>query len=132
MARCVGQTVELVDAEQRQLGQMRIERQAEDLLYGTFVPGPAFPGVEQLFRDFEAAVDVQALHTLETLDAAIVALGLYLYWSEARESIAVQDVQIWRDGSITCRLCNQPAAPVQDIPPTSLSRHSAEATHRLA
>jgi hypothetical protein len=74
------------------------------------VPGPAFPRVEQLFYDFEAAVEVQALHVIDTLDAAIAALGLHLRWSEAGESIAVQDVQIWRDGSITCRLCDQPAA----------------------
>ena len=131
MARCVGQTIELVDAERRQLGQMRIERQEEELLYGTFVPGLAFPSVEQLFRDFEIAVDVQALHVIETLDATIAALGLHLSWSEAGEPVAVQDVQIWCDGNITCRLCNQPAASVKDIPQFRPSRHSVEATHRL-
>jgi hypothetical protein len=79
---------------------MRIERQEEDLLYGTFVPGLAFLSVEQLFRDFEAAVDVQALHVIETLDAAIAALDLHLSWSEAGEPVAIQDVQIWCDGNI--------------------------------
>ena len=131
MARYVGQTVELVDTKQRRLGQMRIERQEEDLLYGTFAPGPAFPSVEHLFRDFEAAVDVKALAVIETLDAAIAALGLQLFWSETGKLIAVQDVQVWCDGSITCRLCNQPAAAVKDIPQLKPSRHRVEATHRL-
>ena len=92
--------------------QMRIERQEEDLLSGMFVPGPAFPRVEQLFHEFEAAVEVQALHVIETLDATIAALGLHLQWPDAREPITVQDVQIWSDGSITCRLCSQSTAPV--------------------
>ena len=105
MSQYVGHSVELMDTEQRQLGRMRIERQEEDLLSGTFVSGPAFPGVEQLFHEFEAAVEVQALHVIETLDTAIAALGLHLQWPDTREPIAVQDVQIWRDGSITCRLC---------------------------
>jgi hypothetical protein len=107
MSQYVGHSVELMDTAQRQLGQMRIERQKEDLFYGTFVPGPAFPSVEQLFHEFEAAVEVQALHVIETLDAAIAALGLYLQWPDSRAPIAVQDVQIWSDGSITCRLYEQ-------------------------
>jgi len=70
--------VDLVDAKQRQIGQMQIERQEDDLLVGTFVSGPAFPSVEQLFRDFEEAVDVQALHVIDELDDAIAILGLRL------------------------------------------------------
>jgi hypothetical protein len=123
MSQYVGHSVELMDTEQRQLGQMRIERQEEDLLYGTFVPGPAFPNVEQLFEEFEAAVEVQGLHVIETLDAAIAALGLYLQRPDARESIAVQDVQIWSDGRITCRLCEQSGASAKAAPQTkSLSQ----------
>src|SRR5438128_1464990 len=92
--------------------------QEEDLLCGTFVPGPAFPSVEQLFHEFEAAVEVQALHAIEALDAAIAALGLHLQWPDAREPIAVQDVQIWSDGSITCRLCEQSVAAAKAAPQT--------------
>ena len=110
MPRYAGHSLDLMDTKQRQIGQMRIERQEEDLLYGTFVPGPAFPRVEQLFHEFEAAVEVQALHVIEPLDAAIAALGLHLQWPDAREPISVQDVQIWSDGSITCRLCEQSVA----------------------
>ena len=119
-----------MDTEQRQLGRMRIERQEEDLLSGTFVPGTAFPSVEQLFHEFEAAVEVQALHVIETLDAAIAALGLYLRWPDTREPIAVQDVQIWRDGSITCRLCEQSVALAKAASQTKPLRQTAEATNR--
>jgi hypothetical protein len=119
-----------MDTEQRQLGRMRIERQEEELLYGTFVPGPAFPSVEQLFHEFEAAVEVQALHVLETMDATIAALGLHLQWPDRREPIAVQDVQIWSDGSITCRLCEQSVASAEAVPQTKPLRQTAEATNR--
>ena len=105
-----------MDTEQQQLGQMQIERQEEALLYCTFVPGPAFPSVEQLFHEFEAAVEVQALHVIETLDATIATLGLHLQWPDTREPIAVQDVQIWSDGSITCRLCEQSVASAKAVP----------------
>jgi hypothetical protein len=116
MSQRIGQIVELVDVKQQQIGQMQIERQEENVLYGTFVPGPAFSKVKQLFHDFEAAVDVQALHVINTLDAAIAALGLHLRWSDAVEPIAIQDVQIWSDGSITCRLRDQPAASAEASP----------------
>lgn len=130
MSQYVGHNVELIDAEQRQLGQMRIERQEEDLLYGTFAPGPAFPLVEQLFQEFEAAVEVQALHVIEKLDAAIAVLGLRLQRPDTSDSIAVQDVQIWSEGSITCRLCEQSVASAKVAPQTKLLLQAAEATNR--
>ena len=130
MSQYVGHSVELMDTEQRQLGQMRIERQEEGLLSGTFVPGSAFPSVEQLFHEFEAAVEVQALHVIETLDAAIAALGLHLQRPDTREPIAVQDVQIWSDGSITCRLCEQSVASAKEDLQTKPSRRTTEATNR--
>ena len=130
MSRYVGHSVEIRDTEQQQLGQMRIERQEEALLYGTFVPGPAFPRVEQLFHEFETAVEVQALHVIETLDATIAALGLHLQWPDTREPIAVQDVQIWSDGRITCRLCAQSVASAKAAPQTKSLRQTAGATNR--
>ena len=78
MQLCAGHIVELVDADQQQLGHVQIVRQEAALLFGTFQPGAAFWRVAQLFRDFEAAVDVQALHAIETLDTTIAALGLHL------------------------------------------------------
>ena len=130
MSQHVGHIVDLVDTKQQQIGRMHIERQEEDLLCGTFVPGPAFPSVAQLFHAYEAAVEVQALPVLETLDTAIAALGLHLQRPIAREPIAVQDVQIWSDGTITCRLCEQPVASVKKTSQTKSSCQTAEATHR--
>ena len=119
-----------MDTEQQQHGQVRIDRQEEDLLYGTFMPGPAFPSVEHLFHEFEAAVEVQALSVIETLDAAIAALGLHLQWPDTRESIAVQDVQIWSDGSMTCRLYEQSVASAEVAPQTKSLHQIAEAINR--
>jgi hypothetical protein len=130
MSRYAGHSVTLMDTAQRQLGQMRIERQEEDLLYGTFMPGPAFPSVEHLFHEFEAAVEVQALPVIETLDAAIAALGLHLQWPDSREPIAVQDVQIWSDGTITCRLCEQSVASAKAAPQAKSLRQTVEAPNR--
>ena len=130
MSQHVEHIVDLIDTEQRQIGQMHIERQEEELLWGTFVPGPAFPSVEQLFHEFEAAVEVQALHAIEPLDAAIAALGLHLQQSHTCEPIAVQDVQIWSDGTMTCRLCELPVASVKATSQAQSSPQAAEATHR--
>lgn len=111
MQLCAGHIVELVDADQQQLGHVQIVRQEAALLFGTFQPGAAFWRVAQLFRDFEAAVDVQALHAIETLDTTIAALGLHLSDPVTLESLAIVDVQIWRDGGMTCRLSGESLAP---------------------
>lgn len=111
MQLCAEHIVELVDADQQQLGHMQIVRQEGALLVGTFQPGAAFRRVAQLFRDFEAAVDVQALHAIETLDTTIAALGLHLRDPVTLESIAIMDVQIWSDGGMTCRLGRESLAP---------------------
>lgn len=127
------QTVNLVDAEQRQIGQMQIERHEEDLIFGTFVPGPAFPSVEQVFRDFEEAVEVQALHVIDKLDATIAALGLHLRWRDTSEFIEIRDVQIWSDGSITCRLSGKSATPadVNHLTAISVDCSTPPGTHPI-
>jgi hypothetical protein len=104
MQRQAEPTIQLLDAEQRPLGQVTIERCEDRLLFGKFVPGPAFPAVEHLFRAFEEAVNAQALSVVEELDAAIAALGLHFRWPEDSQAVAIHDVQIWSDGEMTCRL----------------------------
>jgi hypothetical protein len=56
---------------------------------------------------------------------------LHLSWPDAPEPIAIQDVQIWSDGGITCRLCGQlPAAATASL--QSMPHHQTEeATNRL-
>jgi hypothetical protein len=122
------QIVDLLDNQQRRIGQMRIERQEENLLVGTFVPGPDFPSVEPLFHAFEEAADVQALSVIDELDTAIAALGLHLCSPGAPEPMAIQDVQIWSDGGISCRLCGQPAASANVEFQSMSRRHTVEAT----
>lgn len=111
-----GQTFHLVDAEQRQLGQIAVEDRKDRLVFGRFAPGPAFPNVERLFRDFEEAVDAQALGVVDDLDAAIARLGLMLRSTDGSDSVEVHDVQIWSDGDVTFQLCSKSASPSRKTP----------------
>jgi hypothetical protein len=60
--------------------------------------------VRQLFQEFEEAVNLQALSVIDELDTAITALGLHLQTPRDSQRLEVHDVQIWSDGSITCRV----------------------------
>jgi hypothetical protein len=103
---------QLVDSRQRQLGEIVIERNEEELLFGEFIRGPDYSDVEQLFRQFDEAVNLQALRKVDELDAAISALGLHLRSLDGSQQLAIKDVQIWSDGSITCRLLGPTLAEV--------------------
>lgn len=98
-----GQTVELRDAKQRLLGHVLVESTNADLVSGSFRAGPDFAAVEPIFRDFEAAVDSQALAVVDKLDAAIAVLGLSLAFTGHNEALTIHDAQIWRDGGFSCR-----------------------------
>jgi hypothetical protein len=100
----IGQVVHLVDRQDQQMGQIEIERREENLIFGRFVPGPAFSTVQSLFQEFEEAVNLQALSVIDGLDSAIAALGLHLHTLSDSQRIEAHDVQIWSDGSITCRV----------------------------
>lgn len=107
-----GQVLDLFDAQERRVGRMTVARREGDLLFGRFAPGPAFAAVAQLFRDFEEAADAQALSVVDQLDAAIAALGLSLGPPDGSQRLDIQDVQIWNEGEITCRLRGPVQAPV--------------------
>lgn len=99
-----GQVLELLDAQHHVLGQLIVEGREEQLLLGRFMPGPGFPAVDRLFRDFEEAANAQALAVLDDHDAAIAALGLWLREPGGSEKMDVKNVQIWSDGGISCRI----------------------------
>jgi hypothetical protein len=122
-------TLHLIDAEQRQLGQITIECMDEDLVLGTFAPGPDFPKVEDLFHNFEEAVNLQVLSIVDELDAQIGALGLRLCPSEESEPIRVYDVQIWSDGNVTCRLRDDVPLPTDGVQASTEPTHAVEAVH---
>jgi hypothetical protein len=103
---------QILDNRQQQVGEITIERSEDNLVYGKFIPGPAFAEVEHLFRQFEEAVNSQALRKVDELDAAIGALGLHLCSPDGSQRLAIKDVQIWSDGSITCRLVGTTLAEV--------------------
>lgn len=100
----VKQIVHLVDRQGQQIGQIEIERREENLIFGRFVPGPAFSTVQPLFQEFEEAVNLQALSMVDELDTAIAALGLHVQTPGALQRIEAHDVQIWSDGSVTYRV----------------------------
>jgi hypothetical protein len=99
-----GDTLELRDARQRLVGHFTVERSEGCLVFGNFVPGPAFADVEGLFRSFEEAANAPALHAVDDLDRAIAALGLHLQTDVGSGRTEVHDVQIWTDGGMSCRL----------------------------
>ena len=55
----VEQVVHLVDRQGQQIGQIEIERREENLIFGRFVPGPAFSTVRHLFQKFKEAVNLR-------------------------------------------------------------------------
>lgn len=128
MQLCAEQIVDLVDIHQRQIGQIRIERQEEDLVVGTFLPGSDFSCIAQLFRDFEEAVDSQALHVVDELDAKIAAVELQLRCPNLPDSIAIRDVQIWSDSSFTCRLCDPSVIPMPASSQSTQLRYTTDQT----
>ena len=46
MKLIVNQTVQLINARQRQIGQVTIQSQEVHLIFGTFTPGPDYEAVE--------------------------------------------------------------------------------------
>ena len=104
MARQGKASFQLLDARQRQIGELVLERSEDKLLFGKFIPGRAFAEVQHLFREFEEAVNCRALRKVDELDATIDALGLHLQSPDGSQRLAIRDVQIWSDGGITCRL----------------------------
>jgi hypothetical protein len=97
------QTVHLLDASQRLLGRVIVERSSDDLITGTFQPGPGYPVAGDLFRRFEEAANSQALSVVEEIESAIAALGLSLSVPDGSQRQAIRDVQIWSDGGFSCR-----------------------------
>lgn len=109
------QKLQLIDATQRNIGEVKIDSKVDQLLTGEFAPAPTFILVEELFHQFEEAVDAQALGIVDQLDKEIAALGLQLYSPEHRQSIKIHDVQIWSDGGFSCRVLVEPTWVVNGL-----------------
>ena len=100
------QTIDLVTAEKQLLGQVVIERSEGECFLGSFTPRSAFSVVQPLFRDFEEAVNLQALSVVDELDKTIRALGLHICLPDDSQPVAVEDVQIWSEGRISFRIAS--------------------------
>jgi hypothetical protein len=122
-------TLRLVDADHRWIGNVEIEYITGNLIYGTFTPGSDFPAVADIFQRFEDAVNVQALSVVDALDVEIAALGLCLCLPDKTECIDIHDVQIWRDGNISCQLPNASSLLGDSTQKSSVNGHPLETAH---
>ena len=86
----VGDSIGLTDAAGRNLGTVRVEEVTALWVSGAFTPGPDFPAVELLFREFEELVDGQAISLLDEPMDAIAALGI-----RAADGLALAGIQIY-------------------------------------
>jgi hypothetical protein len=98
------QVVQLVDARQRLLGEVTIQGTEGDLVRGRFAPGPDYPVVRDLFREFEEAANQQLFGLLDGLEAPILGLGLHLRPLNGALLPEVHDVQIMNGTDFSCRL----------------------------
>jgi hypothetical protein len=92
------QRVSLWDGQNRELGQVVIDRVEGDLVFGRFTPGPQYPSVERLFAEYVEAANEQLLSIVGELDAAIGALGLHLRSPGRTDLPTIDDVQIGAGG----------------------------------
>jgi len=70
---------------------------------GAFTPGPDFPAVEPLFREFEELVNDQVLSLTDQAMAEIDRLGITVVLPNGC-AVPVQDVQVYSDGVASYRL----------------------------
>ena len=108
----VGQALLLVDRHRAPLGRITLDQHDKDLLAGRFEPEAGFAAVESLFRRFEQAANAQSLSVIDQLDQAIAALGLQLSLPGQTTALPIHDVQVWIDGSMSCRLCDSSTTPL--------------------
>lgn len=112
LASLANQTVSLTDAAGREIGTIAVEDVRDDLILGTFVPGPDFAADRPTFFEFEEAAEAQALSVVDQIEKQIDALGLRIH-PRGISPVRVYDVQIWSDGGVSCRL--RPFRPVAKV-----------------
>src|SRR5437763_1291810 len=100
----IGQMLILLDGQRRRIGEVTVERLDGELLFAAVQHGPDFAVAAPLFRAFEEAVELQALKKVDELAAEIAALKLQLAAGKDEEPVAIDDVQVWSDGTMTCKL----------------------------
>ena len=86
----IGTTVALVDASGRDIGSVRVDEVTALWVGGDFTPGPDFPEVEPLFREFEQMVNDQSLSLIDPVMDAIGQLGI-----RTAGGTQLRDVQIY-------------------------------------
>lgn len=104
----------LLDGQDREVGQVLVDRIRNGVVFGQFTPGPAFAPVERLFADYVEAANEQLLNLVGDLDREIAALRLRLQSAEVVDLPDIYDVQIG-EGVITFR----PRGPLADRHPGS-------------
>lgn len=89
----------LKNPEKKKMGEIVVISRENMLLLGNFLPTTEFQPYEELFREFECAVNDQLFKEVERLEEAIQGLNFYLTDSPLDENIfEIEDLQIMKDG----------------------------------
>ncbi|MFS2166197.1 hypothetical protein [Variovorax sp. Varisp62] len=89
----------LKNPEKKKMGEIVVISRENMLLLGNFLPTTEFQPCEELFREFECAVNDQLFKEVERLEEAIQGLNFYLTDSPLDENIfEIEDLQIMKDG----------------------------------
>lgn len=86
----------------RNLGQLQLESMTEKVCCGTFVEGPDFDSVRELFRELDDVVNNQLLANVDQVTDRIASLHPKLFLSGT--SIPIYDLQIYNDGGVSFRM----------------------------
>ncbi len=94
----------LFDQQGRWFGQVRVESIDSDWVCGKLIPSLVYAQVEQLFRDFEDAVNHQEFTRADEIyESNIEPLGLQLRSANGLPPIAIWDVQIMNVSDFCCK-----------------------------
>lgn len=85
------------------IGWFTTETLDGEYVRGTFTPGPDFPAVEPLFREFEELVNDQVLSLTDQAMARIDRLGITVASPGGRET-PIHDLQVYSDGAASYRV----------------------------
>ena len=100
------QTACLIDSHGHYLGDVVIERIEGNRVFGRFSCAVGFDSLEDLFREFENAVNDQIFSVVDELASKIEALDLRLASSDGNEQLGLFDVQIMNTHDFCCRIPN--------------------------
>jgi hypothetical protein len=112
------QRVFLRDQAEVRLGHVDIDEVQDNLIYGRFTATPGFVRVQQLFEDYQQAVNQQLFSLVDDLEDRMANMGLQLESLNGSPMPPIHNVQIG-SGRITFRV-SVPAERAENGPEPSI------------